>query len=48
MVEKVDHQVKKLKRIRIENIELGKLKEGQYRPITAREKEVLFKKLDIK
>lgn len=48
MVEKVDHQVKKLKRIRIENIELGKLKEGQYRPITEREKEVLFKKLDIK
>ena len=48
MVEKVWSRVKKLKRIRIENIELWKLDDGQYRHLTNTELKVLFDKLWIK
>ncbi|MDD3145227.1 MAG: pseudouridine synthase [Candidatus Gracilibacteria bacterium] len=48
MVEKVGSRVKKLKRIRIENIELGKLDDGQYRHLTNIELKGLFDKLGIK
>lgn len=47
MVEKVGSEVKNLKRIRIENIELGNLKEWEYKPLTKWEKEELFARLDI-
>jgi len=43
MAEKVWAEVKKLKRIRIENIELWKMKPGDYRELSAREKKELFK-----
>lgn len=48
MVEKVGSQVKKLKRVRIENIKLWKLDLGEYKPLTAVEKMDLFKKLGIR
>ncbi len=48
MVEKVWSKVKKLKRIRIENIELWNLAEWTYRALTSKEKQELFKRLDIK
>lgn len=48
MVEKVWNQVKKLKRIRIENIELGKLGIWEYIPLTNNEKNKLFEKLWLK
>lgn len=48
MVEKVWSTVKKLKRIRIENIKLGSLKEWEYKPLTKKEKEELFNILNIK
>ena len=48
MVEKVWATVKKLKRIRIENIKLGNLWLWEYRSLTEWEKYKLFKKLDIK
>lgn len=48
MVEKVWSQVKKLKRVRIENIELWNLKEWEYKELTKKEKDELFKRLDIK
>lgn len=47
MVEKVWSEVKNLKRIRIENIELGNLKEWEYKELTKYEKEELFKRLNI-
>ena len=47
MVEKVGSEVKNLKRIRIENIELGNLKEWEYKSLTKSEKDELFKRLDI-
>ena len=43
MTEKVWAEVKKLKRIRIENIELWKMKSGDYRELSANEKKNLFK-----
>ncbi len=46
MVESVDHAIKKLKRIRIENIMLGDLAEGEWRRFTEREKRELFQKID--
>ena len=46
MVEAVDHDIKKLKRIRIESIMLGDLSEGQWRHFTEREKRELFRKID--
>ncbi len=48
MVEKVWSEVKKLKRIRIENIELWNLKEWEYKALTKKEKDELFKRLNIK
>jgi len=47
MVEKVWSKVKKLKRIRIENIELGKLWEWELRHISQKEKLWLFQSLDL-
>lgn len=47
MVEKVSSRVKKLKRIRIENIKLWKLLSWEYKPLSKNEKESLFKKLGI-
>ena len=43
MVEKVGWEVKKLKRIRIENIHLWKMKPGDYREVSSTEKKELFK-----
>lgn len=48
MVEKVWSEVKKLKRIRIENIELWNLKEWEYKVLLKKEKDELFKRLNIK
>lgn len=48
MVEKVWSRVKKLKRIRIENIELWKLDYWEYKHLSKRELDILFKKLWIK
>lgn len=42
MVEVVGYDVKRLKRVRIENIFLGELEEGEYRKITASEKKDLL------
>lgn len=47
MVEKVGSIVKKLKRIRIENIELWNMKEWDYKALTQKEKNELFKRLNI-
>lgn len=47
MVEKVWSEVKKLKRIRIENIELASLQEWEYKHLSKREKEELFTRLGI-
>jgi 23S rRNA pseudouridine2604 synthase len=47
MVESVWGKVKKLKRIRIENIELWKLQPWEYKHLTEKEKSVLFTKLGI-
>lgn len=43
MVEAAGHEVKKLKRIRIENVKLGDLPEGDYVPLTDREKRELLR-----
>lgn len=48
MVEKVWSEVKKLKRIRIENIEIWNMKEWDYKELTKKEKDELFKRLNIK
>ena len=48
MVEKVWSRVKKLKRIKIENIELWKLNYGEYKHLSKRELECLFKILWLK
>lgn len=48
MVEWVGWQVKKLKRIRIENIELWNLEPGEYKNLSKKEKDTLFEKLWIK
>ena len=45
MVEKVWLRVKKLIRIRIENIELWRLCEGEYKHLSKNEKEELFKRI---
>lgn len=47
MVEAVGYTVKRLKRIRIENIFLGNLEEGEYAPLTKAEKHGLFQKIGI-
>ncbi len=48
MVEKVGSKVKKLKRIRIENIDLWNLQEWEFKHLTQKEVNELFKRLDIK
>jgi len=47
MVEAVWGQVKKLKRIRIENIQLWKLLPWEYKPLGKKEKDILFAKLGL-
>lgn len=47
MVSAVGHDVKKLKRIRIENIHLSNLQEGEFRPLSQNEKSLLFSRLGI-
>jgi 23S rRNA pseudouridine2605 synthase/23S rRNA pseudouridine2604 synthase len=47
MVELVGNKVKKLKRIRIENISLWNLDIGQYRPLSSQEISILWNKLWI-
>lgn len=47
MVEAVGWKVKKLKRIRIENIELWNLQAWEYKHLTQKEKSTLFAKLGI-
>jgi 16S rRNA U516 pseudouridylate synthase RsuA-like enzyme len=48
MVEHVWGTVKKLKRIRIENIQLWDLEPGDYQELSKKEKDALFTKLWIK
>ena len=48
MVEYVWHKVKKLKRIQIENIELWKMALWEYKHLSEKELNNLFKKLDLK
>jgi len=48
MVEYVGHKVKKLKRIQIENIELWKMELWEYKHLSEKEINNLFKKLDLK
>lgn len=48
MVEKVWHEVKKLKRVRVENILLGNLQEWEYKKLNKTELDWLSKKLWIK
>jgi len=48
MVEKVWAKVKKLKRIRVENIELWNLKSWEYKHLSTSEKAELFKRIDLK
>ncbi|MCT4617213.1 MAG: rRNA pseudouridine synthase [Candidatus Gracilibacteria bacterium] len=48
MIERVGYDVKTLKRIRIENIELGSLEPGEYVHLSNKEKKNLFEKLGIK
>lgn len=47
MVEVVGSDIKKLKRVRIENIELGDLVEGNWRKLTTNEKSELFRGIGI-
>ena len=42
MCQSFGYQVKELKRVRVVNIELGKLKSGEYREVTGEEKEKLY------
>lgn len=48
MCEALGYKVIKLKRIRIMNIELGDLKIGQYRKLTKKEIDILYKNLKIR
>ena len=47
MVSAVGHDIKKLKRIRIENILLGDLGEGDFRALSDHEKRVLFERVGL-
>lgn len=47
MCSKIDNEVVKLKRIRIENIKLGNLKPGEWRLLTPAEKKELFARAEI-
>lgn len=46
MVRKVGHQVTRLKRVRVSNIKLGRLKQGAWRYLTEKEKKALLKDLN--
>ena len=46
MVDAVDFDVKRLKRIRVENIMLGDLADGQWRKFTANEKRELMEMIE--
>ncbi len=48
MVEKIWSKVKKLKRVRIENIKLWNLKYWEYKALTETEKKILFNKIWLK
>lgn len=43
MVEAAGHEVKRLKRVRIENVLLGELPEGGFAPLTKSEKTELLR-----
>ncbi len=45
MVEAVGSKVKKLKRIRIENLILGNLEEGRYQKLSQGQKQELFRRI---
>ncbi|PID86361.1 pseudouridine synthase [Candidatus Gracilibacteria bacterium] len=47
MCQAVGYSVKKLKRIRIENIEIGDLDKGEYKELTYKEKKELFKRIGL-
>lgn len=47
MCEYFDYDVVRLERVRVMNIELGKLKEGRYRNISKQEREELFRQLGL-
>jgi len=47
MCEYFGYEVLELKRVRVMNIQLGKLKEGRYRDITKAEREELFRQLGL-
>jgi 23S rRNA pseudouridine2604 synthase len=47
MVEVVGSDIKKLKRIRMENIHLGDLAEGEWRKLTVAEKTELFRGIGV-
>ena len=47
MCEYFGYEVVELKRVRVMNIRLGKLKEGRYRDITKQEREELFRELGL-
>lgn len=47
MVEAVGKKVKKLKRIRVENIHLDSMKEGQLSQLTKKEQQVLFDRINL-
>ncbi len=46
MVDSVGYDVKRLKRIRVENIMLGDLADGQWRRFTAGEKQELMRMIE--
>ena len=48
MCEALHHEVVDLKRVRVMNILLGKIKEGEYREITGKELDVFLKSLNLK
>lgn len=47
MVQAIGHEVKKLKRVRVENIQLGKLPIGSYKALTHHEIETLFERIGM-
>ena len=48
MVDAVGYDVKRLKRVRVENIMLGDLGEGEWRKFTAKEKEEVLGMIEKK
>ncbi len=47
MVSAVGHDIKRLKRVRIQNISLGDLPEGEWRTMTQQEKNALFASIGL-